>query len=147
MSLAAALCIGIGSYPWPLYALLPYTVDYSPFDATHVIAQLQLLFFSALALTWLKLSGLYPPELPAVNIDSEWVYRRLAPRFVHAAVAATRGLDQVLRDALAEVAVRGAGLFGHSHGATGTMARTWPIGPMLLLVVALLGLALLYGYV
>ncbi|NIR82395.1 MAG: Na(+)/H(+) antiporter subunit D, partial [Gammaproteobacteria bacterium] len=124
MTLGAALCVGIGSYPWPLYALLPYAVDYSPFDATHVIAQLQLLFFSALAFTWLKLSGIYPPELPSVNIDSEWVYRRLAPRFVHAAVAATRRLDHVLRDALAEVAGRGAGLFGHSHGATGTMART-----------------------
>ena len=81
MTLAAALCIFIGSYPWLLYSLLPNVVDYVPFDSTHVVGQLQLLFFSALAFTWLKLSGLYPPELHSVNIDAEWIYRRLFPRF------------------------------------------------------------------
>ena len=81
MSLAAALCIFIGSYPWLLYSLLPHVVDYVPFDSTHVLAQLQLLFFSALAFTWLKLSGLYPPELHSINIDVEWIYRRFFPRF------------------------------------------------------------------
>lgn len=79
MSLAAALCIFIGSWPWLLYSLLPHVVDYVPFDSTHVLAQLQLLFFSALAFTWLKLSGLYPPELRSVNIDVEWIYRKFFP--------------------------------------------------------------------
>ena len=77
MALAAMLCIGIGVYPMMLYDLLPYEVDYWPFDYSHVIAQLQLLFFSALAFTWLKLSGLYPPELRLVNLDTDWLYRRL----------------------------------------------------------------------
>ena len=79
MGLAAGLCIGIGTYPWWLYGLLPMPVSYHPFDLTHVIAQAQLLFFSALAFCWLKLSGLYPPELPSVNLDAEWVYRKLGP--------------------------------------------------------------------
>ena len=80
MFLAAALCIFIGSYPWLLYSLLPTVVNYIPFDSTHVLAQLQLLFFSALAFTWLKLSGLYPPELHSINIDIEWIYRKFFPR-------------------------------------------------------------------
>lgn len=80
MMLAAGLCIFIGCYPWLLYSLLPFSVDYIPFDATHVIAQLQLLFYSALAFTWLTLKGLYPPELRSVNIDVEWLYRKLFPR-------------------------------------------------------------------
>ena len=77
MGLSAALCVAIGVYPTMLYNLLPFAVDYWPFDYSHVIAQLQLLFFSALAFVWLKLSGLYPPELRSVNLDTDWLYRRL----------------------------------------------------------------------
>ena len=44
---------------------------------------MKLLFLSSsrftLAFTWLKLSHIYPPELRSVNLDAEWVYRRLVP--------------------------------------------------------------------
>ncbi|MEQ9567974.1 MAG: Na(+)/H(+) antiporter subunit D, partial [Pseudomonadales bacterium] len=79
MTIAAVLCVGIGSYPAALYQLLPFEVSYTAYDATHVLAQLQLLFFSALAFVWLNLRGMYPPELRSTNLDFEWVYRRLAP--------------------------------------------------------------------
>ena len=49
MGLAAFFCIGIGVYPQPLYALLPFPVDYVPYTTTHVVTILQLLMFSALA--------------------------------------------------------------------------------------------------
>lgn len=76
MGIAAFLCIFIGSYPWPLYSLLPYTdVAYDPFTAPHVLGQTQLLFFSALAFTLLLLSGIYPAEMRCVNLDSDWIYR------------------------------------------------------------------------
>jgi len=97
MFIAAVLCIGIGCQPWLLYNLLPFAVDYSPFDATHVIAQLQLLFFSALAFAWLKLSGIYPPELPSVNLDAEFVYRKLGPAAVRKIAAATHTIDRAIR--------------------------------------------------
>ena len=80
MGLAVTLCIGIGSYPRYLYSLLPLPVTFHPYDLTHVIAQTQLLFFSALAFCWLKLSGLYPPELRSVNLDAEWIYGNSRPR-------------------------------------------------------------------
>ncbi len=76
MGISAVLCIGIGSFPNLLYSVLPFDVDYSPYDTSHVLAQIQLLLFSALAFVWLKLSGIYPPELRGTNIDAEWVYRR-----------------------------------------------------------------------
>ncbi len=76
MGIAALLCIGIGCFPQYLYSLLPYQTEYSAYDATHVLAQVQLLLFSALAFVWLKLSGIYPPELRGVNIDAEWTYRK-----------------------------------------------------------------------
>ena len=31
MGLAAVLCIAIGVFPGPLYALLPYPVDFEPY--------------------------------------------------------------------------------------------------------------------
>ena len=60
-------------------SLLPYPVDYEPYDATHIVLQLQLLFFSALAFVALKLTGIYPPELRSANIDVDWTYRKLLP--------------------------------------------------------------------
>ena len=43
------VCIGIGVMPGPLYAILPYPVDYVPYTASHVVFYLQLLLFSGLA--------------------------------------------------------------------------------------------------
>ena len=80
MSIAAVLCICIGIYPTLLYQMLPFDMEYTPYDATHVLAQLQLLWFSALAFVWLNLRGWYPPELPSVNLDVDWIYRKVVPR-------------------------------------------------------------------
>jgi len=60
MGLVAALSIAIGVYPAPLYALLPYEVEYVPYTTAHVVTQLQLLFFSALAFAILMRAGTYP---------------------------------------------------------------------------------------
>jgi multicomponent Na+:H+ antiporter subunit D len=97
MSIAAFLCIAIGVYPAALYQLLPFAVDYSAYDVTHVLAQMQLLFFSALAFVWLNLRGLYPPELPSVNLDVDWLYRRLLPRQLQRGLDAAWSIDQRLR--------------------------------------------------
>ena len=142
MTAAAVLSIFIGVYPWLLYDLLPFAVDYSPYDATPVIAQLQLLFFSALAFTWLKLYGLYPPELRSVNLDAEWIYRRLVPRAVRRLIAALRPLDTGIRSgALRVVATVVKGLSRH-HGQEGVLARTWPTGSMVMWIAVLLGVYL-----
>ena len=79
MGIAAVLCIGIGIFPAPLYAILPYAVDYHPYDASHVTGQLQLLIFAMLAFIFLIRMKLYPPEIPSVVLNSDWFYRRLAP--------------------------------------------------------------------
>lgn len=76
MGIAAALCIGIGTFPQPLYNILPFPVDYIPYTGDHVVGQLQLLMFGALAFALLMLSGIYPAEIRAVNLDTDWVYRK-----------------------------------------------------------------------
>ena len=136
----------IGSYPWLLYDLLPFPVDYHPFDDTHVVAQIQLLFFSALAFTWLKLTGLYPPELPSLNIDAEWLYRRLAPRLIAGLVAIGRPIDLALRRvAIHRVERAIAGVF-RVHGPDGRIARTWETGSKVLTVTLLFALVLVFTY-
>ncbi len=79
MGAAAGLCVVLGSWPALLYGLLPWPVSYVPYTYPHVMVQIQLLLFSALAFAWLKLAGIYPPELRSVNLDFDWVYRRLIP--------------------------------------------------------------------
>ena len=146
MGIAAILCVFIGSYPWLLYSLLPFEVNYVPFDRSHVLAQFQLLVFSAAAFAWLKISGIYPPELHAINIDVEWVYRRLAPR----AVRRVGRLVSRTGDAAARV-LRGGNkalmrsVFRH-YGPEGTLARTWPTGSMVLWVAVLLAASLVLYY-
>jgi multicomponent Na+:H+ antiporter subunit D len=81
MGITAFLCIFIGSYPYPLYELLPYPVTYEPYTMPHVMAQTQILFFSALAFTLLLLAGIYPPEMRCVNLDADWFYRKGARVF------------------------------------------------------------------
>ena len=73
---ATFLCIIIGVFPASLYAMLPFSVDYVPYTAYHVINQLQLLMFAALAFTVLKLIKIYPSDTRGINLDTDWVYRK-----------------------------------------------------------------------
>jgi multicomponent Na+:H+ antiporter subunit D len=133
MAIAALLCIGIGVAPGALYSILPYPVDYHPYSITHVVTQYQLLIFSALAFTVLMRTGIYPPELNAVNLDSDWVYRRALPRLaLWVGAAAWR-----IRDAVLGVAQRSLSVFFHGvvvrfHGPSGIFARTWSTGSIAL---------------
>ncbi len=147
MAIAAFLCIGIGVYPGPLYAILPYPVDFVPYTVTHVITQLQLLMFSALAFAVLMRFGIYPPELKSVNLDTDWFYRRLAPRAVRAIWDGATSLQgrfvRVVARALNQFLV----VVFHYHGPDGLLARTWQIGGAALWVLVLLGVLLIVYFV
>ena len=84
MGIAAVACVVLGSFPMLLYQHLPYAVpDYAmPYTWGHVVQQLQLLLWSALAFASLMLLGLYPPELHSTNLDADWVYRRATRGFL-----------------------------------------------------------------
>ncbi len=146
MSIAAALCVGIGSFPVFLYDLLPYDTGYWPYDTSHVLAQLQLLGFSALAFTWLKLAHIYPPELKSVNLDAEWLYRWVVPNAVRQSLARLAPVrDQMVNHTLAGLGMVQRGLALH-HGEHGVLARSWPTGSMVMWVAVLLGLSLVLYY-
>ena len=121
-------------------------MNYVPFDRSHVLAQFQLLVFSAAAFTWLKISGIYPPELHATNIDVEWFYRRLAPRVVRNLTLLVSNVGDVATRVLrAGNKSLMRSVFRH-YGPEGTLARTWPTGSMVLWVAVLLAASLVLYY-
>ncbi len=81
MGVAAFLCIFLGVYPKPLYDILPNPVAYVPYTGAHIVEQLQLTMFGALAFILLIVSGYYPADLRAVNLDTDWFARILGRKF------------------------------------------------------------------
>ena len=146
MAVTAVLCVGIGIFPQPLYDLLPHTVDFQPYTTGHVVTQLQILLFATLAFVVLMKTKLYPRETPSVNIDSDWVYRRMLPRMIvwvsrtgSAARAQVLGRVSGLLDSTI------AGVRRHM-GPGGVLARTWSSGASVLWVALLLTAFLLLYY-
>ena len=138
MGIAAFLCVLIGSFPHLLYDLLPFATDYTAYDTTHVLAQLQILFFSALAFAWLKLSGLYPPELPSVNIDVEWLYRRLGWRVALGVRSGARTVYAAAGGAGVRVG-RGIRAWARrSFGPGGRLAEAWDTSRMAIVMIVVL---------
>lgn len=143
MGIAAALCVLIGLFPQVLYQLLPDSMNYAPYTYDHVIQQLQLLFFSALAFVFMRRVGIYPPELPSTNLDSDWVYRRLMPTAVNGLTrVGQRFLGSVLQLSKAVL----AWLLGHVeglHASGGFFSRAWTTGKgTQLVLLSLFGLLL-----
>jgi multicomponent Na+:H+ antiporter subunit D len=147
MALAAAVCIFNGTYPWILYDLLPFPVDYAPYTVDHVLTQTQLLFFSALAFVWLNLTHLYPPELPGVNIDAEWTYRKALPAISRSALALGRRARESVLAGSTRLLGRALGYIHRHHGPDGSLARTWPTGSMAFWTTVVLAMYLILSYV
>ena len=131
MLLCAFLCIALGVYPAPLYAILPYPVDYVPYTLAHVVTMLQLLLFAGLAffvmLPWMQ-------RTLTINLDLDWFYRVLGK---HAALVTGRLVgsldDQVRAWVRLQIAHIIAEVFRH-HGPHGVPWReagrraAWPCG-------------------
>ncbi|MBE10919.1 MAG: Na(+)/H(+) antiporter subunit D [Rhodospirillaceae bacterium] len=147
MAAASALCLGIGMFPDYLYAILPYQVNFIPYTTAHVITQLQLLMFSALAFTVLMWTRIYPPELRSINLDTDWVYRRLMPsicnKFIELVSTTYHAISRVA-GIRAERAIRTS---FHLTGPQSALARTWEIGSSALWVMILLAVCLVLYYV
>ncbi len=148
MTIAAFLCVGIGVYPAALYSLLPYDTGYNPYDATHVLAQTQLLFFSALAFVWLNLKNLYPPELRSTNLDVDWTYRRLFPAMIMPVIGFVRSSYAAIEKSIYSGISRGIGFLGQkSNVLNGMLSKNHPAGSMVLWVVLILALYLLLTFI
>ena len=91
MGIAAALCILIGVFPGPLYRILPFQevdvehvtiniLDHHIYTTTHVITQLQLLLWSALAFHRVEFDGGLPAGVAIGKPGHRLVLPKANPR-------------------------------------------------------------------
>ena len=146
MSIAAAFCIGLGVAFPVLYQLLPFESHYIPYTTAHVITQLQLLLFAALAFVVLMKSHLYPAEIRATNLDTDWTYRRLIPSILGVVVPVIVAIDRGLRKFVIRMLKTVLDDTGKSFSDTGLLGRTWTTSAMTVWATLLLGLCLLLYY-
>ena len=79
MAGGAALCIIVGSAPILLYKLLPYPVNYHPYNGYHIAETMQILGFATLAFFLLK-KYLLPED--KICLDLDWLYRKAGSMFL-----------------------------------------------------------------
>lgn len=72
MGLTSALCFIIGIYPRALYVLLPFPVEYHPYNLHHLSEMLQILSFTGLVF-FLLVKKLAPED--KMNLDMDIFYR------------------------------------------------------------------------
>lgn len=143
MGLAAFLCIFIGVYPDPLYAILPAPVDYHAYTVGHVLWELQLLLFTGVGFfVLLKHVG----GERKISLDTDWVYRRAAPVVIRGVVAAFRPVQTVVSGRTLLHMERFISRVFEYHGPDSILARTWPTGTTVFWVVVILMLYLLFYY-
>ncbi len=139
MGILAALCIGLGIWPEPLYRLLPYAVNYDAYTAGHVVAQLQLLLFSGLAffvlLNYLK-------RTPTITLDTDWGWRRLLPWLLTAGARMLSRSGSWVSHAFDRLA-RSIAPAWSGTGENGALGRTWTLAAMGMAVLLMLLLQLL----
>ncbi|MGC9519246.1 MAG: Na(+)/H(+) antiporter subunit D [Desulfuromonadaceae bacterium] len=79
MFIAAFMCIFLGVYPDYLYNMLPYAVDYHPYNSYHLAETFHLLGFTGLGF-YIMVNYLKPHDVS--NLDLDWFYRKGALAFM-----------------------------------------------------------------
>ena len=147
MAIAATFCIGIGVFPNALYAMLPFAVDYEPYTSAHVLTQLQLLVFSALAFSVLMWHRIYPPELRSVNLDTDYLYRRIGPALVRMVRGGIAGTWALLSRGAADAGRAMKNRSAAHLAPSGILERSWSTSAMVVWAMILLGISLLIGLI
>lgn len=146
MGFTAFLCVFIGVYPEPLYALLPYEVVYRPYTMSHVVGQLQLLCFALLAFAVLMRRGIHPPEIRAVNLDVDWIYRRFIPKLYNIIYNSVVKVFIFIEAVIISVIQMTIKSLYKLHGPETGVSRMRGVGAMVMWVAILLGVALISSY-
>ena len=143
MILFSFLCVFIGVNPRPLYAMLPYPVDYDAYTPGNVLFYLQLLLFSGLA--FFLMLPLMKRTL-TITLDFDWIWRVALPRIAawalgafDAGAAATKRIRTSRGMVLSDWVQR-------HFGSDGTFSRSWEIGTTALWVAVLLSAYVLLHY-
>jgi len=135
MVLFAFLCILIGVYPEPLWALLPYPVDYDVYTPGKVLFYLQLLLFSGLA--FFLLLPLMRRTL-TVSLDLDWLWRVMLAGLANRLLAGAGWIWTRFTRTSLLIGHRLGPALSRLLGGTGAFGRTWQVGTTALWIVVLL---------
>ena len=144
MVLFAVLCIVLGVFPQPFYALLPFPVEYDAYSPGKVLFYLQLLLFSGLAF-FLLLPTM--ERTLTVTLDIDWWWRVGLNRLANTLLAITAaGKETFSRSARPWLDTMQAWAQRH-WGVRGVFARPWPIGTTAIWISVLLSTYVLLYYI
>lgn len=140
----AVSCIGLGVFPQPLYAILPFKVDYVPYTVSHVVTVLQLLLFSGLAF-FLLLPMM--KRTPTISLDTDWFYRRFGVRIVNTGEDVVRTVRELLVHDCAALVKGTVALVIRIAGPNAPLARHRSVGAMATWAITLLAVYLVMNLV
>ncbi len=149
MGAAAALSILVGVSPAWLYQFLPYqevAMDYLASElwtVGHILQQLQLLVFAALAFMLLQWRRWYPAEQPGLIIDVEWLWRRGWPMLARALGRPARKAGRAVSGAAGAVGGSVQMAARQVFGSQGWVAAKLPLSATAVLSLAILAVVLL----
>lgn len=127
-----------------IYKLLPSAVEYEAYSAWHVVAQMQLLLFSAFAF-FLLLPLLKRTD--TITLDFDWFYRGIGRYIVLAFAMLARLPLRILRIVLKKGMRKSVKFVSTIHSPQGVIARDWDIGASVTFAIILLTVYLLVYYV
>ena len=103
-----------------------------------MITQLQLLMFSALAFAVLFISGLYPPEINSINLDTDWLYRRAAAQIITPIASTVGALSNTLFNGVGKLSSTTINRVDKVFGPQAWLSRTLDSTSMVALVIGAL---------
>ncbi len=141
MGIAAFFCLFIGIYPAWLYSFMPFPVEYNAYSAGHLFWELQLLLFTGLGF-FLMVKHLGGER--KLSVDTDWVYRKWAPKIVYQLAAWVR---RTWRSFIGSLLALTGGIWQsmrRTYGDQGVMGQTWGIGTTTIWVVVFISLYAIY---
>ena len=144
MVLFALLCIGLGVFPKPLYALLPYPVDYEAYSPGKVLFYLQLLLFSGLAF-FLLLPSM--KRTLTVTLDTDWLWRIFSGRLTNTLLVISATIKETISRSAGPRLYKMQTWTQRHWGVGGVFARSWPIGTTAIWISVLLSAYVLLYYI
>jgi len=146
MGVLASIAILAGIFPSAFFSLLPYEIDYQVYSAGHVITQLQMIVFAALAFAASIRYGVYPKIQDGLNLDVDWFYRRpLTAATLRSASWIKQVWDGFIGTSLTLIRKIIAAAFA-THGPDGSMSKTVSSGMAVTVVLLMFGLFIIILY-